>query len=250
VRLFLAPEEEGFLLKSATEESSTRLERSNALVIGVGALGCQVAQAIVTAGIGALTLVDDDRVELSNLQRQILFDDADVGRPKAITASLALRARAPAASIVARSERVTANNAVPLLADHDVIIDATDDPESKYLINRVAIETGKPFVYGGVARTGGLALAVQPGRSACLACVFPPQILHANDSCAALGILAPVAGAIGGLQAYLAIRLLESPTEVAGLLYAYETRVRRWRTLRVDRDPKCPTCSCAAQRAA
>jgi molybdopterin/thiamine biosynthesis adenylyltransferase len=226
------------------------LERSHAVVIGVGALGCQAAQALVTAGIGALTLIDDDRVERSNLQRQILFEAADIGRPKAVAAALLLRSRAPASMIVARTERVTEQNVVELMAGHDVVIDATDDPESKYLLNRSAVETRTPFVYGGVARTSGLALAVQPGRSACLACAFPPQSAHAGDSCAALGILAPVAGAIGALQAFLAIRLMENAAEVAGSLYAYETRGRRWRKFRFDRDPECPTCSPAAQCAA
>jgi len=232
------------------KDSLPRLERSNALVVGVGALGCQVAQALVTAGIGALTLVDDDRVERSNLQRQILFNEGDIGRPKAVAAALVLRSCAPTSVIVARTEKITAHNVIELVADHDVIIDATDDPESKYLLNRSAIETRTPFVYGGVARTGGLTLAVQPGRSACLACAFPPQPAHTSESCSALGILAPVAGVIGALQAHLAIRLIENTAAVAGTLYAYETRGRRWRTIRFDRDPECSTCSPAARRAA
>jgi adenylyltransferase/sulfurtransferase len=225
-------------------------ERASALVVGVGALGCQAAAALVSAGIGGLTLVDDDRVERSNLQRQLLFDDTDIGRPKATAATLALRAEAPSSTITARTERVTTLNAADLVGDHDVTIDATDDPDSKYLLNRTAVEAGKPFVYGGVARTGGLALAVRPGFSACLACAFPPQLFRGDESCAALGIVAPVAGAIGALQAHLALRLLEDAPSVGGVLYVYEMRGRRWRTLRFERDPQCPTCSAAAQRAA
>jgi molybdopterin/thiamine biosynthesis adenylyltransferase len=238
-------------LLETTRDPRPHVERWNALVIGVGALGCQAAAALVAAGVGALTLVDDDRVEVSNLQRQILFDDADVGRPKAVAAALALRALAPASVITVRTERASARNVAELVGTHDVTIDATDDPESKYLLNRTAIDTGKPFVYGGVARTGGLALAVQPRQSACLACAFPLQLSRGDDSCAALGILAPVAGAIGGLQAHLAIRLLEKATAaVAGRLYVYETRARRWRILRFDRDPRCSACSPAALHAA
>jgi adenylyltransferase/sulfurtransferase len=229
---------------------ATHAERTTALVVGVGALGCQAAAALVDAGIRGLTLVDGDRVERSNLQRQILFDDADLTRPKAIAAALALRAAAPAATIVARTERVTAANVAELVGAHDVTIDATDHPETKYLLNRAAVVAGKPFVYGGVARTTGLALAVKPRRSACLACAFPPQLSHGDDSCAALGILAPVAGAIGALQAHLALRLLEDAASVAGLLHVYEVRGRRWRTLHFDRDPHCSTCSTAARHAA
>ncbi|HET9062196.1 MAG TPA: ThiF family adenylyltransferase, partial [Candidatus Binatia bacterium] len=161
-------------------------ERASALVVGIGALGCQAAAALVSAGIGDLTLVDDDRVERSNLQRQVLFDDADIGRPKAIAAALALQAEALASTITARTERVTPDNAADLVGNHDVTIDATDDPDSKYLLNRTAVEAGKPLVYGGVARTGGLTLAVRPGVSACLACAFPPQLARGDESCAAL----------------------------------------------------------------
>jgi molybdopterin-synthase adenylyltransferase len=233
-----------------TTDHATALERPTALVVGVGALGCQAAAALAAAGIGAITLVDDDRVEPSNLQRQVLFDDTDLGRPKAIAAALALRAHAPTSAIVARTERVSALNAAELVANHDVTIDATDDPDSKYLLNRTAVETGKPFVYGAVARTSGLALAVQPRASACLACAFPPQLSHRSDSCATLGILAPVAGTIGALQAHLALRLLEDATSVAGALYVYEVHGRRWRTLQFRRDPRCSICSTAAEHAA
>ena len=233
-----------------TTGHATALERSTALVVGVGALGCQAAAALTAAGIGGITLVDDDRVEPSNLQRQVLFDYADLGRPKAIAAALVLRARAPSSTVVARTTRVSALNAAELVANHDVTIDATDDPDSKYLLNRTAVEMGKPFVYGAVARTSGLALAVQPRASACLACAFPPQLAHRGDSCATLGILAPVAGAIGALQAHLALRLLEVAASVAGTLYVYEVHGRRWRTLHFRRDPRCSICSTAAQRAA
>jgi len=230
-------------------QQAFRADRATALVIGVGALGCQAAASLVSAGIGCLTLVDDDRVERSNLQRQVLFDDADSGRPKAIAAALALRAEAPACTIIARTERLTALNAEDLVGGHDVTIDATDDPDSKYLLNRTAVAAGKPFVYGGVARTGGLALAVRPRCSACLACAFPPQLAGGDESCAALGIVAPVAGAVGALQAHLAMSLLEDPSTVGGLLHVYEMRGRRWRTMRFERDPQCSTCSAAARRA-
>lgn len=230
--------------------TSLSVERSRALVVGVGALGCQAAVSLAASGISELTLIDDDRVELSNLQRQILFDDADIGRPKAIAAALNLRALASSSTIAARVERVTPRNVTAFVAAHDVTIDATDDPDVKYLLNHAAIETGQPLVYGGVARTGGLALAVRPRQSACLACAFPPLATQGNESCAALGILAPVAGAIGALQAHLAVRLLEKTETVAGLLYIYETRARRWRTMRFERDPQCPSCSPASRHAA
>lgn len=225
-------------------------ESLSALVVGVGALGCQAAAALANAGVGKLTLVDDDRVERSNLQRQVLFDSADIGRPKAVAAAVALGTEAPTSTILARVERLTPANASTLVSSHDVAIDATDDPQSKYLLNRTARETGRPFVYGGIARTTGLVMAVRPGHSACLACAFPPQLSHGDDSCAVLGIVAPVAGVIGALQAHLALRLLGHPPTAGGTLYVYEAHGRRWRTLQFERDPSCPTCSPANRHAA
>lgn len=229
---------------------SPRPESVSALVVGVGALGCQAAAALAVAGVGKLTLVDDDRVERTNLQRQVLFDTADIGRPKSVAAALALRSDAPTSMILAHVERLTPLNAGDLLSSHDVAIDATDDPDSKYLINRAAREAGRPFVYGGVARTTGLVMAVRPGHTACLACAFPLQLSHGDDSCAVLGILAPVAGVIGALQARLALRLLADPPTAGGTLYVYEARGRRWRMLQFERDPDCSICSPAKQHAA
>jgi len=237
-------------LSDLVAEVSPRPESVSALVVGAGALGCQAAAALAALGVGKLTLVDDDRVERSNLQRQILFDGADIGRPKVVAAALALRSEAATSTILAQVERLTPRNARTLLSSHDVAIDATDDPDSKYLINRTANETGRPFVYGGVARTTGLVMAVRPGHTACLACAFPPQLSHDDDSCAVLGILAPIAGVIGALQAHLAMRLLADPPAAAGILYVYEARGRRWRTLQFDRDPNCSICSPANQHAA
>jgi len=229
---------------------ATDEKRATVLVVGVGALGCQAAAALVAAGGCDLTLVDDDRVERSNLQRQVLFDDTDIGRPKAVAAALALRAEASESSILARTERVTSGNASQLVGAHDVTVDATDHPDTKYLLNRAAVETGRPFVYGGVVRMTGLAMAVRPRVSPCLACVFPPDLSHADDGCAALGILSPVAGVLGALQAYLALRLIEGGPSTPGQLHVYEVHHRRWRSLRFDRDPGCSTCSPPARDAA
>ncbi len=226
------------------------MEGAHALVVGAGALGCAAAQTLAASGVGRLSLVDDDCVELSNLQRQVLFDRATIGRPKATAAAESLARIAPSCEVAPWVERLAAGNVERFVGDHDVVVDASDDPETKYLLNRAAIRCRVPLVYGGVARTGGMALLVDPGRSACLACAFPAETAAADDGCDRLGILAPVAGLVGTLEADLALRALLGDRSAAGILFVYELRGTRWRELRFARRPDCDACVDAATRAA
>ena len=235
---------------SAIASSDLSLERNSALVVGIGALGCAAASVLAEAGIGRLTLVDHDRVEASNLQRQILFDDASIDSPKAVTAATRLVERAPRSRIVARVERVDAASVDRHIETHDVVIDGTDDPQTKYLLNRAAIRRSVPLIYGGVVRTGGVAMAIVGGDSACLACAFPESPADADLGCDRLGILAPVAGVVGAFQAYLALAWLRGDHTIAGKLFAYELRGPRWRQLRLSRSRTCSACGVAAAPAA
>jgi molybdopterin/thiamine biosynthesis adenylyltransferase len=236
---------------SVLSTDSSHLARARATVVGMGALGCRVSSALARAGVGELTLVDFDRVELSNLQRQPLYRPDCVGLPKAIVAAEALRKEAASTTAISGAEeRLDGANAKRLLGDRDVVIDATDDPATKLLLNHECIRAGVPLVHGGVVRTGGVAMAIVPGATACLACTFAPESTFADDGCAAFGILAPVAGVVGSIQGFLALSLLLGARRVAGRLYAYELRATRWRTMRVPRDPNCTVCgtigTCAA----
>ncbi len=154
--------EEVFLYSKAKQLRSPD-RRAAILIVGVGALGCAAAEVVAGAGDVALTLLDPDRVELSNLQRQVLFCEADIGRLKVEAACAALRG-APA-SITAVADRLDDANAEAWLSRHDFIIDATDDPRTKRLINDVAVAAGRPFCYAGVLQTGAVALSVAPGSS-------------------------------------------------------------------------------------
>jgi molybdopterin/thiamine biosynthesis adenylyltransferase len=218
---------------------------SSVLLVGVGALGCPAATVLAGAQLGRLTLVDPDRVERSNLQRQTLFSPGDIGRLKVDVA--AERLGGGTTEIVPVVARVDRTNAARLMSAHDFVIDACDDPATKFLINATAVRCGVPYSYGGVVRTSGLTMTVVPGVTACLACVFAAESLDAQEAtgegCQNQGVLAPVAGVIGSLQAAHALATLGSETpEHAGRLFSYELRARRWRTIDVHRDSRCNAC--------
>ena len=220
------------------------------LVAGAGALGCAAARTLAADGGVDLVLVDDDVVELSNLQRQVLYTEADLGRPKVEAAADRLRADFGARVRPVRA-RLDAATAPSLFAGIDLVLEGTDDPAAKFRIGRLAGEAALPCVHGGVARTGGQWLLVDPGVSACLSCVFPAPAATAESredaaGCSALGILAPVAGVVGAMQALQALAFLRRPGRaVAGRLHVYDLGGRRSRHLDVPADPRC---SCGAAR--
>jgi adenylyltransferase/sulfurtransferase len=223
---------------------SRPLQPGTVLVVGMGALGCPAALSLAEAGLRRLVLVDDDVVETTNLQRQRLFSRSDLGTPKVEAAKNALRQRFPDVEVLARRERLVRANAAELMAEVDFAIDACDDPTTKFLINETAAQTGTPFAYGGVLRTGGATLTVVPGATPCLACVFPQARGIADEAgCDRAGILAPVAGVIGARQALAALSFLSGDRDSeSGVLTAYELRGRRWRTVRFDRASDCRVC--------
>jgi molybdopterin/thiamine biosynthesis adenylyltransferase len=224
-------------------QSRTTIDGS-VVVVGVGALGCAAARVLADAGVARITLVDADVVETSNLQRQVLFSDAHIGALKALAGADVLRTRAAHSTVTAVPARLDSSNAVEILADHDVVIDACDDPDTKFLLNRTAVVADVTYCYGGVARTAGQTLTVSPGRTACLACVFPTEISDADaEGCGALGILAPVAGVIGSLQGLAAVRCLLGDTDaVAGTMTIYDLRAKRWRSVTFQRRSACSVC--------
>jgi len=152
-----------------------RLERARVLVVGAGALGGVLAQNLVRAGVGTLVLADRDVVELTNLPRQVLFEDrhAAEATPKALAARETLARIGGPTVVEAHAVHVEASNLEQLAADADLILDGTDNLTTRYLINDFAVRSGVPWIYGGVVSSGGLVLAVRPGKSACLRCIFP-----------------------------------------------------------------------------
>ncbi len=220
------------------------------LIVGVGGLGVPAALTLAKRGAGRIALMDPDLVELSNLPRQVIFSAAHVGLPKAVAAREQLKRRFPGLEIDCLPWALGPDNADSVVRRFGFVIDATDSPAAKFLINDRCVALQKPFVYGGVLGFSGQAMTVVPGRSACLRCLFeePPQAGEAA-SCRQAGIVGPVAAAVGIVQADEAIRWLhgEPPALEGRLLTLEAANVARTRVIDVRARPGCP-CG-AAQRA-
>lgn len=223
------------------------------LLVGAGALGCAAARTLALGWRGrratiALTLVDPDRVEASNLQRQVLYGQPDIGRLKVEAAAGRLETDYGLRA-VATPLHLDASCGPALVAAHDIVIDGTDDPATKFLLNRLCVTAGVPLVHGGVVRTCGQWMLIEPGVSACLACIFPEDPPAGSEGCSALGILAPVAGVVGSMQATVAIRRLLDPARVrAGRLFVYDLAAIRLRHVDFTASPDC-FCGAHAGRA-
>ena len=216
------------------------------LIVGVGGLGVPAALAAVRAGVPRLGLIDPDPVELSNLHRQIIYGVADIGTPKVTAAER--RLRETGAQIETHHYELNPANARPLIESYDFVIDATDQPLTKFLINDTCVAVGRPFSYGGVLGMTGQTMTVLPGQSACLRCLFEePPGEDEIASCRDAGIIGPIAGAIGEVQAAEAIRFLGGiKPALAGTMLTYDGS----KEVRIRLTPISPRpgCGCNAAR--
>lgn len=237
------------MLDQIDVDGQERLLASHALIIGAGGLGSPVALYLAAAGVGRLTLVDDDIVELSNLQRQIAHGQVDLGRPKATSAAESAQALNPDCQVTARTERLGAEALTLAMRDADIVIDCTDRFSSRYAINRASLQTGTPLVSGAAIRFSG-QLAVFDPRDAscpCYACLYPPDERgeQADDElrCAENGVVAPLVGLIGTFQALEALKLLAGAGQPHRGLSTFDGLSGEWRRFNVPRDPACPVCA-------
>lgn len=243
------------LLPQIGPQGQAQLARARAILIGCGALGTVLADALVRAGIGHLSIVDRDLVEWSNLHRQVLFDEADAkeGAPKAVAAARRLRAINSAVSIESIVADLNSGNVESTLGLEpigavrlDLILDGTDNAATRYLLNDVSVKHGVPWIYGACVGTEGRMMTVRPGATACLRCVFPePPGPGELPTCDTAGVLGPAAGVVASLQAAAAIKLLIGATEaVEDQLISLDVWSSRFRAMSlVDaRRDDCPTC--------
>ncbi len=222
-----------------------RLRLGRVLVIGAGGLGCPAAFYLAAAGIGSLGLVDSDRVELSNLQRQILHSTLDIGREKVESAKEKLSRLNPEVEVRTYPVRLNESNAEEILASYDFIIDGSDNFSTKFLVNDVAVGLDKPFSHAGIVRLQGQTMTVIPGKSACYRCLFkgpppPGEILN----CQQAGILGAIAGTIGSIQATEAIKYFVGMEEdlLVDRLLTYDAKEIKFHAIEVRRDPQCGAC--------
>ena len=225
-------------------EGQQRLLESSALLLGAGGLGSPLAQYLAAAGVGRLGLVDDDVVDASNLQRQVLYTTADVGRPKVDVAAERLRAMNPDVEVVPHALHLRAENALELFADYDVIVDGTDNFPTRYLSNDACVLLGKPNVHGAIFRFEGQATVFDATRGPCYRCLYPePPPPGAVPSCAEGGVLGVLPGIIALIQATETLKLLADVGEpLIGRLVQYDALDLRFSEFRLQKDPACPAC--------
>src|SRR4051812_20383267 len=223
--------------------SSDRVE-PGVLIIGAGGLGCPAALALGAGGVRRIGIVDDDRVDASNLHRQVLFTEADVGELKAVAAARALSRRFPALDVVAHAVRFDVTNARELMAAYDVVIDGSDNFATKFLANDAAVLGGKPLVHGAAVGTGGQLVTVPAGGHPCYRCLFEePPPAGVGPSCAEAGVLGPVPGVIGALQGAEAARLAANETPAfIGRLIQYDSAGMNARAIPFNPNPLCGVC--------
>ncbi len=233
------------VLPEIGRQGQALLGEATAVVLGCGALGGVIAELLARAGVGHLRLVDRDVVERNNLQRQLLFDEDDArrGTPKAEAAARHLGRINSEITLEPRVVDAHAGNIEQLLEGAQVLLDGTDNLETRYLANDACVKHGVPWFYGGVVGTGGLALAILPGRGPCLRCLFPePPPAGATPTCDTAGVLNASPVLVGAVQSAAAIRQLVSPGDLEPGLLSVDLWQGTYRVARVHRDPACPCC--------
>ncbi|MFC3549408.1 molybdopterin-synthase adenylyltransferase MoeB [Lysobacter cavernae] len=235
-------------LAEVGEAGQRKLQAARIAMVGAGGLGSPAAYYLAAAGIGTLVLADDDVVDRSNLQRQILHTEARIGVAKVESARIALSALNPQITIETFAERITAENVERLIGDADVVIDGADNFPVRYLLNDACIKRGKPLVYGAIHRFEGQVSVFDAGRhrgvAPCYRCLFPePPPPEAAPNCAEAGVLGVLPGVIGSLQATEAIKLVLGIGEsLAGRLLHFDAMAMRFRETRLSPDPDCVVC--------
>ena len=227
-------------------EGQERVNASHALIIGAGGLGSPVALYLASAGVGRISLVDHDHVDVTNLQRQIAHTQARVGQPKVESLRAAMSAINPDVHISTHALKADATLLQSLVPQADVILDCTDNFEIRHAINLACVTHGKPLVSGAALRLDGQVAVydTQHADSPCYACVFPPTQSFEETRCATMGVLAPLVGVIGSLQATEALKILSGMgSSLRGQLMLFNAQHMEWQTLQTQRQNHCPVCS-------
>jgi molybdopterin/thiamine biosynthesis adenylyltransferase len=233
------------LLEEIGIEGQQRISASHMLVIGAGGLGSPAALYLAGAGVGRLTLADSDRVDLTNLQRQVLHTTERIGQLKTASARTALHALNPEVPVVEVAQRVGWDELDPLVAAADIVLDCSDNFATRHALNRACVRHRRPLVSGAAVRFDG-QLATFDRRvegAPCYACLFPESSDAQDEACSTMGVFAPLTGIIGCMQAAEALKLAAATgMSLSGQLMIIDALAMQWRSLRVERDPACPVC--------
>ena len=227
------------------EEGQRRLLTSSAVIVGCGAIGAAAAQQLVRAGLGRLRIIDRDFVEQSNLQRQALFDEADArdSLPKALAGERKLRSINSSVAVEGIVSDLTPGNAAELLGGFDLLLDGTDNFESRFLINDFAVRSAKPWIYSAAVASYGVTMTIRPGTTACLACLLENDRQAIDQTCDTVGVLGPIVNLIASLEVAEALKLLSGREhDLHGKLISCDVWHGRFQSVRVERNPACRAC--------
>jgi molybdopterin/thiamine biosynthesis adenylyltransferase len=232
------------ILEQVGGEGQEKLLNSKVLIMGAGGLGAPACLYLAAAGVGTIGIVDSDKVDLTNLQRQIIHHTCDVGTEKTKSAERKMRAINPGITVDIYQTRVDAKNISDIIRKYDFVIDGTDNFPAKFLINDACYFEKIPLSHAGILRFHGQLITILPGQTACYRCIFnAPPPPDAVPSCSQAGVLGVLAGVIGALQATEAIKyLLGLGKLLTGTLLTYDALEMNFRTVRLNRNPNCPLC--------
>ena len=223
-----------------------RFAAAHALVVGMGGLGAPAAQFLAAAGVGTLSICDADHVDLTNLQRQILYATGDIGAPKVDAAARRIAAINPDVRVARVAARVGPAELAPLVAAADVVLDCSDNFATRHAVNAACVAARRPLVSGAALRFDGQIAVFDPraADSPCYHCLFGEGEELEETRCATMGVFAPLVGIVGSTQAAEALKLIAGVgTSLAGRLLLVDARTMEWRSLKVPRDPACPVCA-------
>lgn len=233
------------LLDEIGIEGQQRLLAAHALVIGAGGLGSPVAMYLAASGVGHITLVDDDIVDLTNLQRQVMHTSGRVGQPKVESGREALMQINPGIVVTALRERAAGERLAQLVAAASVVLDCSDNFATRHAVNRACVAAHVPLVSGAAIRFDGQVSVFDPrtGAQPCYSCLFPQDQQFSDEACSTMGVFAPLVGVVGSMQAAEALKLIMGiGASLAGRLLLLDGLHMEWSSMRVARDPACPVC--------
>lgn len=222
-----------------------KLLDSHVLIVGLGGLGSPVAMYLAAAGVGQLTICDDDKVDLSNLQRQIVHTTANIGQTKTASATATLKALNPDVKIEGIAHRMSRNELIAQARSCDLVVDASDNFATRFLLNEICVQTRKPLVSGAAIRMEGQISVFRNDEadSPCYRCLYKDEA-ELRETCSESGILAPVVGVIGTIQAVETLKvLLNVGKSLKGKVLIWDASTMEWRTINLKKDPNCPVCS-------
>ena len=238
------------LLDDIGIEGQERLRAAHAMVVGAGGLGSPAALYLAASGAGRITLIDDDDVDLTNLQRQVLHGTADIGRTKVVSGADALARLNPDIVVDTIGRRVDAAALATLVPTADVVLDCSDNFTTRHAVNRACVAAGVPLVSGAAIRFDGqiASFDLRERGSPCYACLFPESDEVDAVDCATMGVFAPLTGIVGAMQAAEAMKLIIGLPSLSGRVLLLDAMTMAWQTIRLERDPACPVCGVSRER--